>query len=104
MIYGRAAVTTCRSPDPYQVGAGRVMLTDDRLGRLEEVPHAGALAQELGVDRDAEVDTGGLAGTITITDHGVPEPATWAMMLLGFGAIGWQLRRRRSSLALAQAA
>jgi hypothetical protein len=34
----------------------------------------------------------------------VPEPATWAMMLLGFGAIGWQLRRRRTSHALAQAA
>src|SRR4051794_23577839 len=34
----------------------------------------------------------------------VPEPATWAMMLLGFGAVGWQLRRRRSTLALAQAA
>jgi len=49
-------------------------------------------------------DTGALAGTITITDHGVPEPATWAMMLVGFGAIGWQLRRRRSSLAFAQAA
>jgi|tagenome__1003787_1003787.scaffolds.fasta_scaffold20944883_4 hypothetical protein len=48
--------------------------------------------------------TGSLGGTITITDHGVPEPATWAMMLVGFGAIGWQLRRRRSSLALAQAA
>jgi hypothetical protein len=31
----------------------------------------------------------------------VPEPATWAMMLIGFGAIGWQLRRRRSSVALA---
>ena len=25
----------------------------------------------------------------------VPEPATWAMMLAGFGAMGWQLRRRR---------
>jgi hypothetical protein len=25
----------------------------------------------------------------------VPEPATWAMMLLGFGGIGFQLRRRR---------
>ena len=48
--------------------------------------------------------TGSLGGTITITDHGVPEPATWAMMLVGFGAIGWQLRRRRSSLAFAQAA
>lgn len=33
----------------------------------------------------------------------VPEPATWAMMLLGFGAVGWQLRRRRNPV-LAQAA
>jgi hypothetical protein len=47
--------------------------------------------------------TGSLGGTITITDQAVPEPATWAMMLLGFGAIGWQLRRRRTSQALAQA-
>jgi hypothetical protein len=31
----------------------------------------------------------------------VPEPATWAMMLLGFGALGFTLRRRRRSLALA---
>jgi hypothetical protein len=22
----------------------------------------------------------------------VPEPATWAMMLLGFGLIGWRVR------------
>ena len=27
----------------------------------------------------------------------VPEPATWAMMLLGFAAVGFALRRRRSS-------
>jgi hypothetical protein len=33
----------------------------------------------------------------------VPEPATWAMMLLGFGAIGFAMRRRRS-LTLAQVA
>jgi hypothetical protein len=26
----------------------------------------------------------------------VPEPGTWAMMLLGFGAIGFSMRRRRS--------
>lgn len=34
----------------------------------------------------------------------VPEPATWAMMLLGFGAIGWAFtrkRRRAGSLQLA---
>lgn len=29
----------------------------------------------------------------------VPEPASWAMMLLGFGAIGIAMRRRRRSLA-----
>ena len=33
----------------------------------------------------------------------VPEPATWAMMLLGFGAVGFSARRRRS-LVLARAA
>lgn len=30
----------------------------------------------------------------------VPEPATWSMMLLGFGAAGWSLRRRRGYFAL----
>jgi hypothetical protein len=33
----------------------------------------------------------------TLTPPSVPEPATWAMMLLGFGAIGAALRARRSS-------
>jgi len=27
----------------------------------------------------------------------VPEPATWMMMLLGFGIIGWRVRSRRST-------
>jgi hypothetical protein len=31
----------------------------------------------------------------------LPEPATWALMILGFGAVGWQLRRRRPVLAQA---
>jgi len=32
---------------------------------------------------------------------GVPEPATWALMILGFGAAGSGLRRRRGRLAAA---
>ena len=30
----------------------------------------------------------------------VPGPATWAMMLLGFGGIGFAMRRRRSGRLL----
>lgn len=35
--------------------------------------------------------------TVTV-NIGVPEPATWAMMLLGFGAIGFAVRRRKSQI------
>jgi hypothetical protein len=39
---------------------------------------------------------------VDLFDHGgVPEPSTWAMMLLGFGAIGFALRRGRRKAALA---
>ena len=34
----------------------------------------------------------------------VPEPATWAMMLMGFGAAGYAMRRRRRSAGLPQVA
>jgi PEP-CTERM motif len=32
----------------------------------------------------------------------VPEPSTWAMMLFGFGAMGWAMRRRNGTLATAR--
>ena len=46
---------------------------------------------------------GSFGGNLTFAPAAsVPEPATWAMMLIGFAGIGWQLRRRRSSGTLAQ--
>lgn len=41
-------------------------------------------------------DTFTLAGTVAATPA-VPEPATWAMMLLGFAGIGLKFRRRRAT-------
>lgn len=41
---------------------------------------------------------------IDTTIGAVPEPATWAMMLVGFGAMGVSLRRRRRGNGLPQAA
>lgn len=37
--------------------------------------------------------SGAYSGTLNV--QAVPEPATWAMMILGFGAVGMALRRRR---------
>jgi hypothetical protein len=43
------------------------------------------------------------ADSITVLGGGVPEPASWAMMITGFGITGVLLRRRRASPALAHA-
>jgi hypothetical protein len=38
----------------------------------------------------------GLAGiTFTRIQDPIPEPGTWVMMLLGFGAVGFAFRRRK---------
>jgi subtilisin-like proprotein convertase family protein len=55
---------------------------------------------------DANADAGALTGwKLSLagapTPGGVPEPATWAMMLMGFGGLGAVLRRRRAALAAA---
>ncbi|WP_308514710.1 PEPxxWA-CTERM sorting domain-containing protein [Sphingomonas flavescens] len=38
----------------------------------------------------------GPPATITLNFRAVPEPATWAMMLLGFAGIGLTIRRRQA--------
>jgi hypothetical protein len=47
-----------------------------------------------GVSDMRQVRIGGISGSQM---GAVPEPGTWAMMLLGFGAIGFALRRRKSA-------
>jgi PEP-CTERM motif len=43
-------------------------------------------------------DTQGYSNAVLYTSGGaVPEPATWAMMLLGFGGIGMAMRRSRKA-------
>jgi hypothetical protein len=51
---------------------------------------------------DLTIDLGdpNRTGAITLT-AGVPEPSTWAMMLLGFAGLGFMAYRRKQSAALA---
>lgn len=42
-----------------------------------------------------------LAGATANMSTAVPEPTTWAMMILGFGTVGYLIRRRRVSAAIA---
>jgi hypothetical protein len=48
--------------------------------------------------------TGNGEGSAIGTPGGVPEPGTWGMMLMGFGAAGYAMRRRRRSAELPQVA
>jgi hypothetical protein len=43
------------------------------------------------------------SGTFNISGGAVPEPATWAMMILGLGGVGVTLRRRRAAPSAATA-
>jgi hypothetical protein len=47
------------------------------------------------------VGSGSFGGNVTI--NAVPEPATWALFILGFGALGFAMRRRSSNVRVAKA-
>ncbi|MBL8655098.1 MAG: PEP-CTERM sorting domain-containing protein, partial [Alphaproteobacteria bacterium] len=44
-----------------------------------------------------QVQTGNVGATIA---SGVPEPSTWAMMLVGFAGLAMATRRRQRAIAL----
>ncbi len=44
-------------------------------------------------------DSTGITADLRVDTAGVPEPATWAMMIIGFGAAGSMIRRRKAVIA-----
>lgn len=52
-----------------------------------------------GVVTALQVSLDGYGGGITRVVNGVPEPSTWALMLAGFGMVGYAIRRRKLAFA-----
>jgi hypothetical protein len=46
-------------------------------------------------------DSGTLTFSASSVTPGVPEPSTWAMMLVGFAGLGFAFRRSRRKVAMA---
>lgn len=67
------------------------------------VPFTGAGSYRVSFGGTAPANGAAVTGNLTFQLVPVPEPATWAMMLLGFGAIGMASRRSRKPV-LAQIA
>jgi hypothetical protein len=80
----------CSGPNGVStVGSGTFSLQYDSALTSLVLGQFGVRYQSTGLDGEG-------SGTGTeIPPPGVPEPATWAMMLLGFGAVGYAVRRRR---------
>ena len=86
------------------LGAGITFMSGDRVGfdisgstnlgfftindRFFSIDLASGLATSIGA-----LSVGGITGITAAA--AVPEPATWAMMLIGFGAIGYSMRKRQ---------
>lgn len=93
-VYRDASGAVCTTPGVGSCGATETFAIDN-------VPITAGAPNEIAVSGVSR-GNGSYGGNATFTPA-VPEPATWGMMLLGFGAMGFAMRRKRQPV-LAQIA
>jgi PEP-CTERM motif len=93
---------TTTSPLTFNIVTGTSFFTDQVLLDLFSLSAFPDQVSAIGEPGDQLVS---LQGTVTYdytpAVSGVPEPSTWAMMLIGFAGLGFALRRSRHRLGLA---
>lgn len=95
LLIDGAAVAT--APNYYTAGSGSLMLAAG-LHSFDLTLIGNGVPNRLSLN----ITGPGAVSYVTSADTiagAVPEPATWAMMLMGFGAIGVAMRRRRRASA-----
>jgi len=53
-----------------------------------------------GTNRQVDFQNIGFTANVSVPTPGVPEPAAWAMMIMGFGMVGNAMRRRGTKLVV----
>lgn len=100
----------CCTSDPFNYGAGfRLNLGTMAAGQTRSFTYYyglgdGGIADQLKAAGASDVvmvanEGASAAAAMGVSVVAVPEPATWAMMILGFFGLGATLRRRRTALA-----
>ena len=73
--------------------------SDEQAHRVSKWDINGAFVSFAALDPNSRYENWTFASQDIVVPGGIPEPATWAMMLIGFGGIGTFLRRRRAVFA-----
>lgn len=79
-------------------GAAFSFNADNSLGSVENAPIFGTPTANLLTANFKILNDGVGAFNGSVSATALPEPGTWAMMLVGFGMIGFALRRNRSKV------
>ena len=87
-------------PNPNGVPLSQV-LADPNDTFVRNMIAVGPGTYTLNIQGTPGTQNGSLSGNVSFTSvaAAVPEPGTWALMLVGFGAVGFSMRRRRSATA-----
>ena len=73
--------------------------SDEQAHRVSKWDVNGNFVSFAALDRNSRYENWTFASQDIVPTGGVPEPATWAMMIIGFGAAGSVIRRRKAVVA-----
>ena len=82
----------------FDAGVGTVLAPNAEL-KINNFIHGSVVVRNLQQNGAIRMGAFGADASVNALRAVVPEPATWAMMILGFGAVGSMIRRRRAALA-----